>query len=171
MAGNVKMKLDGMRELRAALDKMPKELARTVEMSALREAMKPVSTAAKANAARYADTGLLASSIGLNVRKKKGQSGVGSYSARVGARKGYAKTVIRRIKGKSTNGSTRIYFKKQRANPIYYAHLVELGTSMLPAHPYLRPAVDSSEAAVVAGLARGYSRGFQRVVNKVRSRK
>jgi HK97 gp10 family phage protein len=147
------VKVSGLQELRRALEKLPKELQRRSETTALREGMKPVLKSARANAGKAKDTGLLQKSIGLNVRK--GSKGV---TARVGGRKGFKKTVTR--KG-----------RVELADPVRYAHLVEYGTSNTSARPFIRPAVDSNTAAISAGLAAGYQKGMDAAVAKVRSRK
>jgi len=150
------IKLSGMRELSKALDALPKELRRTVESSALRAGMAPVRKAARSNLGRSKDTGLLQKSLGLTVKKtRKGQ-----LTARVGARSGFTETVTR----KGSNNP-------EKANPVKYSHLVEYGTSHSAAKPFIRPAVESSEGAMLKGIADGYDKGIDKVVKKIRSRK
>ena len=145
------VKVDGIKELRRALDRLPKELQRASETTALREGMKPVLKTARGIAPN--DTGLLKKAIGLTVRK--GKNGV---TARVGARTGFKKEVKR-------NGKT------VKADPSKYSHLVEFGTSHSAAKPFIRPAVESNTSAISDGIAKGYEKGLEKAIAKVRSRK
>lgn len=150
------IKLDGMKELQRAIERLPKELQRTVEASALRAGMGPVRKAARANLNKSKDSGLLQKSLGLTVRKTRR----GQLTARVGARSGFTQMVTR--KGSS---------KPIKANPTKYAHLVEYGTSKSAAKPFIRPAIDSSEGQIIAEMAKGYDKGMTKVVKKIRSKK
>lgn len=155
------VKLTGIKELETALLKLSPELARIVEADVLREGMKPVRKAAQGRAAAISDTGLLAKSIGLNVRRiRRKLQYQNRYTARVGARTGFRTTVTR--KGKK---------KPEIADPSKYAHLVEFGTSHSPAKPVIVPALLESEGAIMDAMARGYDKGMTKVIRKIRSRK
>jgi len=94
--------------------------------------------------------------LGLMVKKtRKGQ-----LTARVGARSGFTQMVTR--KGRT---------KPEKANPVKYANLVEYGTSRSPAKPFIRPAIESSQGAIIEGMANGYAKGMDKVIKKIRSRK
>jgi HK97 gp10 family phage protein len=147
------VKVTGIQGLRTALNRLPVELQRATAAKALREGMKPVLKAARANAGKSKDSGLLQKSLGLNVRK--GKNGL---TARVGPRSGFKKMVHRKGKG------------MELANPVKYAHLVEYGTSHSAAKPFIRPAIDSSTEAINTKLAEGYEKGLTQAVNKVKSR-
>lgn len=149
------IKLTGLAELRRAIERLPKELQRTVEASALRAGFSPVRKAARANLSHSKDTGLLQKALGLTVKKTR----AGQLTARVGARSGFRQVVKR--KGR----------KPEIANPVKYAHLVEYGTSHSAAKPFIRPAVTSSEPKIMGELAKGYNKGMDRVVRRIRSRK
>jgi HK97 gp10 family phage protein len=157
--------LTGFRGLEAALLKLPAELAKTVEADVLRGGMTPVRKAAQTYAKRIRDTGQLYKSIGLTVRRvrKKGQN-VNRYTARVGPRGGFGITLGTKTKGKNKG-------KSIRRDPRFYAHLIEYGTSRQPARPFIRPALASSESAIIAGMAKGYEKGMAKVVRKIRSNK
>ena len=145
------VKLTGMRELARAIDKLPKELQRRAESSAIRGGCKPILKAAKGNVAK--DTGLLKKSLGNTVRTVRGKT-----TGRVGPRRGFKKTVTR-------NGKSVV------SDPTKYAHLVEYGTSHSAAKPFIRPAIESTEGQVVAEMASAYNKNLDRVVAKIRSRK
>jgi len=157
--------LTGFKELEAALLKLPVELAKTVEADALRYGMIPVRKAAQQYAKGTKDTGQLYKSLGLTVRRvrKKGQA-INRYTARVGPRGGFGITLGTKTKGKNKG-------KPIRRDPRFYAHLIEYGTSKVPARPFIRPAIESSQSAIIAGLAKGYEIGMAKVVKKIRSNK
>lgn len=156
--------LVGFQELESALLRLPKELAAKVEASALRYGMMPVRKAAQAKARGIKDTGQLYKSIGLNVRRvrRKGQN-INRYTARVGPRGGFRITTGTYLRGKKKG---RPIFR----DPRFYAHLIEYGTSRMPARPFIRPALESSNDAIIAGLAKGYQIGFDKCVARIRSR-
>ena len=153
MTGNIK--LSGMSDLRRALEKLPKELRRTTESAALRAGATPIRKAAKANLSGVKDTGLLQKALGLTVKKTR----AGQLTARVGPRSGFAQVVLR--KGRS---------KPEKANPVKYAHLVEYGTSKMAARPFIRNAIASSETQIMHEMAKGYEKGLDRAVRKLRKK-
>jgi HK97 gp10 family phage protein len=161
------IKITGLNELRVALEKLPKEMQRTTETTALREGMKPVLKTARSLAPKGKGdhSGLLKKSIGMNVRKSRGQ-----VTARVGPRSGFKKSlgtkIARVTKGKRVAGQPYEAFK----DPVKYAHLVEMGTSRQPARPFIRPAVESNTGAITEGLAKGYAKGLEKAVRKLRKR-
>lgn len=148
----------GHKELARALDKLPKEIANAAERTALREGAKPIAAAAKSNAGRSKETGLLQESIGVTVKKVRGR-----LSARVGARTGFGREVSR---GGYGPRARTVY-----SDPSKYAHLVEYGTSKTAARPFMRPAIDSSAGEVVNNMAKGYAKGLDRAVRKLKTRK
>lgn len=158
------VKVTGINELRKALSRLPVELQRASETTALREGMKPVLKSARSNAGRSKGSKLLQKSIGLTVRK--GRRGI---TARVGARTGFKKSlgmkIARKTKGKRVKGQLYEAFQ----DPTKYAHLVEYGTSHSAAKPFIRPAIDSNANAINEGLAKGYEKGLAKAVAKVKS--
>lgn len=165
MANKSQINLTGFRELEAALLKLPAELAKTVEADALRYGMIPVRKAAQNYARGIRDTGQLYKSIGLTVRRvRRKLQYVNRYTARVGPRGGFRITTGTYTRGK--NKGKPIY-----RDPRYYAHLIEYGTSRQPARPFIRPAIEASEGAIIDGLAMGYEKGMAKIIKKIRSNK
>lgn len=160
------IEIRGIKAVEAALKKLPKELQRTTEMSALRAGMTPVKKSAISNApeGKDKDHGLLKKSIGLNVRKNKK---TGQYTARVGPRTGFKISIGTRIakvtKGKRKKGQPYEAFK----DPTKYAHLVELGTSHSAANPFLRNSMDSNAGNIIEEMAKGYNKGLTRAIKKL----
>ncbi len=155
------LKLTGFKELENALLKLPSELSKVAEANALRYGMIPVRKTAQAITRSISDTGLLARSIGLTVRRvrKKGNA-INRYTARVGARSGFRVTV-------GTNKKTGRPIVK---DPTKYAHLVEYGTSHSAAKPFIRPALEANESAIIEGMERGYEIGLAKAVAKLRKK-
>lgn len=157
------VKITGIREIRKALEALPKELQRTTEMVALRAGAKPILNAARTNAKSSEVTGQLIKSLGINVRKGKSGKTRGIYTARIGARRGF-----RVLKGIRTKGKNKgkPYFQ----DPSKYDHLVELGTSRTAAKPFIRPAVDSTGSQVLGEIAKGYEKGLSRAVTRMKKK-
>ncbi len=161
------IKITGFDELRVALQRLPKELTRAAETTALREGMKPVLGAARAFSpkGKGMHAGLLRKSIGLTVRGK-----TGSVTARVGPRTGFRVSlgikIARVTKGKRVKGQPYEAYK----DPVRYAHFVELGNSRNAAKPFIRPAVEASKGAIIEGLAKGYARGLDKAIARLRKR-
>lgn len=170
------LKLTGFKELEAALLKLPPELAKIAEAWALREGMKPVKAAAERFAVRGKGKhgGLLAKSIGLTVRRiRRKLQYVNRYTARVGPRSRFRVSLGMAIARKDNPKRNRVKGQAYEVikDPRYYAHLVEYGTSRAPAKPFIRTALDSCESQIMAGLQKGYEKGMERVVRKIRSKK
>lgn len=147
-----------MKEIQAALRALPVEMQRAAEVASLRGGAKVISDKAKSNAPVSQDgpfPGLLRESIGFNVKKMRGE-----YSARIGPRTGFAKTIGTRTKGKNAG-------KPKLKIPNKYAHLVELGTSHSAANPFLRPAAISTQGEVVEGMANSYRKHLDRVAKRI----
>lgn len=156
--------LHGFKELEAALLKLPRELAAKVEPVALRHGMIPLRRAVAARAKAIKDTGQLGKSIGLTVRRvRRKLQYQNRYTARVGPRGGFAIVLGERKKGKKKG-------QKIRRDPRYYAHLIEYGTSRMPAKPFLRPSLDECQDQIMAGLHKGYEIGLAKVIKNLRKK-
>jgi len=140
----------GVRDLSRALDRLPDELKRSAENAVLRAGAKPILGAARSKVAKA--SGLLKKSLGVNVKKMKGDT-----TARVGPRKGRG--------GKVKRGNREVF-----QNPTKYSHLVEYGTSHSAAKPFIRPAVESTQGAVVGAMAAGLDKHLTKVVRKLKSK-
>lgn len=129
MPFKIRAKIDGLSDVTERL----KNIDKGIRKKALRKACGAAGTiilkAAKARARK--DTGLLRKSLGKKV--KVYSSGVGV--AVIGPRLGFRQTVKR--------GG-----REMTANPVKYAHLVELGTRHSPAYPFLSSAIDATRAQV-----------------------
>jgi len=155
------VQLHGMKQLAKTISRLPTELRRAAETTALRNGGKIILKSAKAHAKSSEDTGLLIKSLGVTVRKGKSGKERGIYTARIGPRTGFSRTIGVRKSGKNKG-------KPIKQDPSKYGHLVELGTSHSAAKPFIRPAVDSAGSDVVSAMAAGYEKGLTRAIAKAK---
>ncbi len=133
----LRFQITGQTELARALRGLSSEIQQQAAVHAMEQAMQPVVDAAR-QLAPVGDTGGLKRSIGFIIRKyKKGAIVFGI----VGPRRGFG------VPDKTK--------KTGRTEPANYAHLVEYGHAIsgnaagwVSAHPFLRPAWDSTRAKV-----------------------
>jgi len=55
--------------------------------------------------------------------------------------------------------------------PAYYWRFTELGTSQQPARPFIRPAVDGAEHAIIQATVNGLAQAIDRAIGKQRARR
>jgi HK97 gp10 family phage protein len=149
-------RLIGVEDIRKSLYKLPKDLQRAAESATLRAGAKPLVREVKAKAPK--DSGLLKKSIGYRVRKVKG-----IINARIGPRNGFRQEVPRI----GPDGQTQMVI----SDPTRYSHLVELGTSRMPAQPFIHPAIDSAKGQVFAAMLKGYQIHLEKTIKRVRSKR
>lgn len=157
----------GIAELRAALEALPQELRNGSERTALRAGAKPVLKAAK-GFLTVKDTGLLAASLGITVKKSRKK---GIVTARVGPRGNFGQWVTRKKLVPQPGGGVKVYQYREYANPASYAHLIEYGTSKMAARPFMRPAIHSARGAVEKEMANGFRKGLQRAAHRARQKR
>jgi HK97 gp10 family phage protein len=135
----VTVQVRGLNVLLEQLNALQLELAAKALAKAGRAAFKPVLDAAKAMAPR--DTGALADSLVLKVEKPKGDDGVFRVGIKIGKGKG----------AKQAKLAAAAFGEGQSKSlpPARRWHFIELGTSKLAAHPFLRPALDQNANRVV----------------------
>lgn len=170
MSYGVDYKMTGFKDIEKALDKLPEEVAKTTERAALRDAMIPVRDSAKANAARFRDSGLLAESINVRVSKIRSGKLRGEITARVGPRGGHGRWITRRQKITNEDGTVSLKYRREYADPTKYAHLVEAGTAHSQAQPFIRPAILQNRNQIIPRMAKGYERGLRRSIRKIRKK-
>lgn len=118
---NFKVKLEGLKELEAALGQLPKATGRNVLRRVLKEAGEPIAQAARAKAPR--ETGNLIESIDVGTR------------------------LTRRQTGQHKKQSTVEMHVGSGPNPQSITQ--EFGTFKEPAQPFMRPAWDSQKRAAL----------------------
>jgi HK97 gp10 family phage protein len=115
------LKVEGLRELNKTLQSLPNKVHARVLKGAVRRALLPIQRAAKQSAPRK--SGDLKKAIGTLVHKR--------YSD-----KHHAEASVSVRRGKK--------FPAGR-----YGHMVEKGTSKMPAKPFMRPAFDANKQAAL----------------------
>lgn len=126
---SMNVKVEGIKDLVKKLESMKKSKASKILRKACTKGAQPVAKSAKAQAP--VETGLLKKSIGHKVKSYPSGVVVGI----VGPRVGHGTEVV-------VNG------KPEYRDPVYYSHLVELGSEQAPPHPFLRPAWDQNRGNV-----------------------
>ena len=134
MADFISVKVDGADELARLLRGLDKKLRTKAYRAALTAGADIVLKAAKANVP--VDTGNLKKSLAKQVRVTRR-----AHVARIGWRQG---------KGAKNDG--------------FYGHMVEYGTAHSAARPFMRPALDENEHAVV----KAYGDEIQRALDRLR---
>jgi len=128
MAG-FQSKITGDKALERALKELPKSMAKSVLVSAMRKAAKPVLRDAKARV--HVRTGDLKKSLAIGTKLTQGQS-----------------------RGNARGKNVPQIFIGARWPTGAHAHLEEFGTAKTPAHPFLRPAWDANKERVLDSLGK-----------------
>lgn len=129
----VRVKVDGLRELNAALEELPKAAQRSVLRRVGMKALQPVADTARAMAPDDPGTGGndLRSSIGVGTKLSPRQAKLARRDIRRGLDDKYFITVY------------------AGAGPVPHSHLQEFGTSHHGPQPFLRPAWDQNKSGVL----------------------
>lgn len=155
MANTASIQIVGIDSIIRALNALPIDLRNSAETAVLRAGGNPILKAAKANAAKSKDSGLLVKSIGLSVRAVNGRKTV-----RVGPRTG-----LRQVVTRTDKRTGRKY--EEIADPNNYSHLVEYGTSHSAAKPFIRPAIDATQGEVLDAMAAGLDQHLTKVAARL----
>lgn len=125
---SITVKVEGLSELKAALEELPKATTKSVMRKVLMARVKPIAEAAKALApVRH---GELRDSIIASTKLSKRQ----------------------KREAKETASYVEVY---AGPGPLPYAHLVEFGSIHNPVpRPFMRPAWDSAKGSILNNLAR-----------------
>lgn len=163
MSADLRVKIDGLKDLKRALERLAPELRKSSQSAVLRAGAKPILKQEKARAP-VAD-GTLKRSLGIKLLGK----GI-KTSAKIGVRKGF--------KGKSLGfkmsrrGATRGQMTERFADPTNYGHLVEFGTSHSPANPFVRNSIEAASGEVIDAMANGLDKHLTKVAaNMARNRR
>lgn len=175
MANQSYVHVTGANELASALRQLSNEVRASVLAAGLREAVKPVLSAAKRYAKRSERTGALRASLTTKVVNYPRS---GKAVGLVGPDKKYYRG------GKKVSLNVAALAGADR--PANYAHLVEYGhrivapkkdttirhgtakvSGFVPAKPFLRPAVMTTRSEQASGFYKGIEKGFAQAVRKV----
>jgi len=184
----IKAEISGLEPLIKALQSLEKKAAKKILKDAVNDASKIVLKAAKANVP-VATTGihheLLKKSLG---RKVKVYRKTGKVIAIIGPRRGFKQTKS----GKQLSALGK-QFQDAGIDPAHYAHLIEFGRSAIThtearalaipvqgwdavifrpragpvaPHPFMRPALDSTQSAVKGAMEAAIKAGIEREAGK-----
>lgn len=117
-----KVRIDGLKEVDAALQDLPKSVGKNILRRVLRKIAAPIATVMKS--AAPVDEGALRDSIGVGTRLTKRQSG------------------LHRKMFRDDRASVEMFVG---AGGLPQAHLKEFGGDGAPAHPFGRPAWDGNK--------------------------
>ncbi len=129
-----RVRIDGLRELEAALANLPKATGKNVLRRVLKKASAGTVADAQANAPR--DTGGLSQSIIIGARLNGRQTSLNRKEA--GSR-----SAVEMFIGPS-------YAKGKGGR---HGHLLEFGTVKMPAQPFMRPAWDANKDAALRSIS------------------
>lgn len=123
---SVTVKVEGLREISAALEQLPEAVTKQVMKRVLIARAKPIADTAKANCP--VESGELKNSIKVSGRLSRSQAREARESA----------------------SEVEVYIGP---SPLPYAHLVEFGSIHNAPQPYMRPAWDGAKGTLLTNLA------------------
>jgi HK97 gp10 family phage protein len=150
MASKITVKVDGLRDLQAALAELPKATQTAVLKRTLLKAAEPIVTKAKELAP--VRTGALRKSIRAVAQSKGGQAGKAAFHATMkagGTRKEAAAAARAANRANPSSADVVVLIGPAR---LPYAHMVEFGTSEMGPQPYMRPAWDANRERVLESI-------------------
>jgi HK97 gp10 family phage protein len=142
--------IEGLKDLEAALSDLPNSTARSVLVRALKKAGQPLADHAKQLVP--VRTGHLRDSI-VVASKVRNLTGLAEYgqTLRAGGTRDEARQALRDERRSGTQLGSRATIEVGTASPV--AHLQELGTIKMAAHPFMRPAYEADKTAVLASIS------------------
>jgi HK97 gp10 family phage protein len=144
-AGGITVKIDGLKEIEAALKTLSKSTARRVQQRVLMKRAEPIRDAAKAKVP--VRTGALKAGIIATTKRPRGHK-TAAAQAFAGAGGGKAG----RAAAKAAGGTPAEVFVVTPRLP--QAHMVEFGSVNNRPQPYLRPAWDALKHGTLDGIAK-----------------
>lgn len=137
-----KLEMQGLSELRGRLRALPDKMVKRILRGALRQAANLVKNEAKARVPT--DTGALKASI------------------RIVARRGSPTRVVFNVVAGALTDKQKSKFGQKTA---FYALFVEKGSAHAPAHPFMRPAIESKAQAAIDVLVSEVGKRLPEVVS------
>lgn len=168
-----KVKVEGLKELEAALKELPKATGRNVIRRALTTAALPVAELARANAP-FKEGVLRRSIIVSKIRFSKGEAGKAAFAAAMkrGASRAEAAQAAHEANAEGGNDEdiTSGLAEIGPTTEAFYAHFVEFGTAHSVAKPFMRPAFEGNKATAVqviqAALKEEIAKAVERLAKK-----
>jgi len=164
-------KVLGVEELIAALQDFKQSVRKRVIYNAVRKCGPVVTKAIKPGVPR--ETGTLKKSIGHRVYTHRGGDGAGVV---IGPRKGFARQVVLRTKGK-LRGKFRAFKRNEKAagrtqkrNPVNYAHLVEFDTQRTKGQLFMTKGWNRAKPQLMATIRASLQTGIRQAAEKAARR-
>lgn len=159
----VTTKVEGLRELRAALEEMKKAASTRIMKQAVEAGAEPMRATAEANAPR--DTTLLAESVETSSKLTARQRRLAGKSAKRQADGGFRSA-------KSTGVEVHVGpgADKSRKAPPPSGLLQEFGTRNHPAQPFLRPAWDRHKGEALTIITEALRRAIDKAAKRAAKR-
>lgn len=151
------VRIRGLEAVQAQLRSVGAEMGAKALGQAARAAFKRVAETAKALVPR--DSGDLAEAITVRLVKPKSGDAVVVVGIAISSRTNRSKQATMAAAAFGEGQSKRL-------PPSRRWHFIELGTSKLAAHPYLRPALDSNANAVVSDLSEQLKKKIAAAIKK-----
>lgn len=146
---NVKVKIEGLKELGKAMQDLGRKASNRIAVKAMRQGGAIVRDKARANApvlqekVPHRKAGTLRKAIKSRTKVKSG-----GRTETVIWVKGLTGNQISKFKGKTGKGG------RDNPNDPYYWRFVEFGTSKMPAKPFLRPAFEQTKDQASSAIIR-----------------
>lgn len=168
MASSVTVKVEGLRELGEAMAELPKATQTNVMRRVLEKRALIVRNRARALAP--VDRGWLRNNIIVSPNAAGGTAGKAAFAQvmRSGGTRQQAQSALRKANREDSTAGDVTLFVGIRGAPRFYAHLVEFGTSKMPARSFMRTAFDTTQEAVLAGIKDDLKAEIDKAVQRMR---
>jgi HK97 gp10 family phage protein len=164
MSGIVTVRIEGLEQLRIALEQLPIELQKSPLNSAVRIGAKLVQQRAIQNAEKHRDTGTLEKNIVI-MNTRRPVPGQAQYA--VGIRK-VKKQYMNTAKNRRMH---KVGKKYEVYGEAFYWRFLEFGTSKYSKQPFLVPAFESSKVAAIEIIKTRLAKGIEMIANKLKVRR
>jgi len=161
------VRIDGLRELDAALQQFTKSTQRRVLERVLKKAAKPIEATATKNAP--VETGALKRSIKTVVRRTNPGKSAFAAAMRSGASRVQAGQAARAANRDAKGQGAAAFVRIQATSP--HARFVEFGTRKMSAQPFMGPAFRSQQRATVDSIRADLKAEIQKTASRVAKRK
>jgi len=161
----VTVKVEGLRELRAALQQLSQATQKNVLLRVLKRRAEPV--AERARQLVPVRVGTLRQSIMVTTRARGAKPAQVAFAAamRAGATREEAGAAARAAnRNNPAAGMAEVFVASTNRR---YSHMVEFGTENMAAQPYLRPAWDALKQQVLDGIAADIKAEIDKAVARV----
>ena len=160
MAENMQVKIDGLDQVMKRLETMGPELRKKGLRTAMRAAANTVKKSAQAKAP--VDTGAMRKNITIQAASRTAKR-VGGVAFRVGVKGGALAPGSKVRYGRSRKGKKG---GQAEGGSTWYFRLVELGTSKMPARPFLQPALRDNVSKIIGQVASDINTALDKMAAK-----